>query len=84
MGLAPEKTISDVVTDFLSTAPSLKEIAAYRLPEDLQTRAHTLLEKNREGALSGDEHAEMAEFRQIDHLITLLKAKARLKLKEQP
>lgn len=77
---APQRTITDIVTDFLGSAPTLEEIAAYRLPDDLQSRAHTLLEKNRDGSLSHEERAEMEEFRQIDHLLTLVKAKARLKL----
>jgi hypothetical protein len=81
MPVAPEKTVKDVVTDFLGSAPVLEEIAAYRLPDELQERAHDLLEKNREGTLSDEEQAEMEEFRQIDHLLTLVKAKARLKLK---
>jgi hypothetical protein len=80
MAVAPEKTVSDVVTDFLSSAPTLEEIAAYRLPDELQAQAHELLDKNRAGTLSPEEHAEMEEFRQIDHLMTLVKAKARLKL----
>ena len=83
MSFAPEKTISDIVTDFLSSAPSLEEIAAYRLPDELQSRAHELLDKNSDGTLSVEERAEMEEFRQIDHLLTLIKAKARLKLKAQ-
>ena len=82
MSLAAEKTIKDVVTDFLGSAPTLAEIAAYRLPVELQARAHELLDKNREGRLSDDERAEMDEYRQIDHLLTLVKAKARLKRKE--
>ncbi len=80
---ASPKTITDIVTDFLGSAPSLEEIAAYRLPTDLQSRAHDLLEKNRKGSLSDSERAEMEEFRQLDHLLTLVKAKARLKLKAQ-
>jgi hypothetical protein len=83
MAFTPEKTVSDIVTDFLGSAPTLEAIAAYRLPDEFQARAHELLDKNREGRLSEAEHAEMAEFRQIDHLMTLVKAKARLKLKAQ-
>lgn len=83
MSVLPEKTIKDVVTDFLGSAPLLAEIAEYRLPEEFQLRAHELLEKNRDGSLSDDERAEMEEFREIDHLLTLVKAKARLKLKAQ-
>lgn len=79
MALAPAKTVSDIVTDFLGTAPTLEAIIAYRIPQDFQERAHELLDKNREGSLSGAEKSEMEEFRQIDHLMTLVKAKARLK-----
>jgi len=78
---APQKTIKDVVTDFLGSAPSLNEISGYRLPPELQERAHTLLEKNRAASVSDDERSEMEEFRQIDHLLTLVKAKAKLKPK---
>lgn len=80
---APIRTIKDVVTDFLGSAPTLEEIAAYRLPDELQERAHDLLDKNRADNLTDDERREMDEFRQIDHLLTLVKAKAKLKLKAQ-
>jgi hypothetical protein len=81
MPLASEKTIADIVTDFLGSAPTLEEIVAYRLPDELQARAHELLDKNRAGTLSDGDRAEMEDFRQIDHLLTLVKTKARLKLK---
>ncbi len=77
------RTIKEVVTDFLGAAPTLEEIADYRLPTDLQDRAHQLLDRNRAGTLTPDERNEMNEFIQIDHLMTLLKAKAHLKLKAQ-
>jgi len=78
----PIHTLKDVVTDFLGSAPSLEDIVAYRLPDDLQERAQLLLVKNREGSLSLEEREEMEEFRQLDHLMTLVKAKARLKLQK--
>ena len=83
MAEAPVRSIKEVVTDFLGSAPTLEEIAAYRLPGDLQDRAHQLLDKNRSGSLSAEEQAEMEEFRQLDHLMTLVKAKAQLRLKAQ-
>ena len=76
---APIKSIKDVVTDFLSSAPSLDEIASFKLPETLQDYAQMLLEHNRTETLTLAEQADMGEFRQIDHLLTLVKAKARLK-----
>lgn len=80
MAFIPEKTVKDVVTDFLASAPGLEEIANYRLPEPLHVRAHQLLDKNREGTLTAEERTEMDDFLDIDHLMTLVKAKARLKL----
>jgi len=83
MANTPVRSINDIVTDFLGSAPTLPEIAAYRLPNELQDRAHQLLDKNRSGNLTDEERAEMQDFRQIDQLLTLIKAKARLKLQEQ-
>ncbi len=81
MSLVIEPTAADVLSDFLSSAPSLTAIAEYRLPETLQERAHLLLEKQRDGTLSESERAEIDAFRHVDHLLTLAKAKARLRLK---
>ena len=77
MSIATEKSPKDVVTDFLASAPTADELIAYRLPDDLQARAHALLDKNREGTLTPAERDEMEEVLQIDHLIALIKAKAR-------
>jgi hypothetical protein len=41
---APVRTIFGEITDFLATSPTPEEIIAYRLPDDLQNRAHQLLE----------------------------------------
>jgi hypothetical protein len=76
---APAHTLKDIVTDFLASAPTQAAIIAYRLPPSLQERAHYLLDKNKEGQFTPEEYAELDEFRQIDHLLTLIKAKARLK-----
>jgi hypothetical protein len=75
-------SIYDDITDFLANNPAPQDIINYRLPAYFQERAHELLEKNGEGLLTAEEHKEMAEFRHIDHLLTLLKAKIRLKLKQ--
>ncbi len=83
MANAAVRSITEIVTDFLGSAPTLQEIAAYRLPNELQDRAHQLLDKSRSGSLTDEERAEMDQFRQIDHLLTLIKAKARLKLQKQ-
>ena len=78
----PVRTVIDVITDFLAANPTPEEIIAYRLPDDLQTRAHDLLERNGEDLLTPDEQQEMTEFAHVDEMMSLLKAKTRLKLRK--
>jgi hypothetical protein len=79
---APVRSVFSEITDFLATNPTPEEIIAYRLPDDLQVRAHELLDKNGEGELTSEEYNEMMDFARIDNMMTLLKAKMKLKLKK--
>lgn len=79
MADVPEQSIKDVVTDFLASGPSVDDLIAYCLPETLQERAQYLLDKKRGEGLTPVQQQEMDEFLQIDHLMALVKAKARLK-----
>lgn len=81
METAPIRTVFGAITDFLASDPTAEELIAYYLPEDLQTRAHDLLERNGEGLLSFEEEQEMYDFMRADEMMSLLKAKTRLKLK---
>ena len=80
---APARTVFNVITDFLATEPSPQEIIAYQLPEDLQARVHALLDKNGEGDLTPEEHAEMMDISRMNAMMRLLKVKMRAKLKGQ-
>ena len=79
---APVRSVFGEITDFLATNPTPEAIIAYRLPDDLQERAHELLDKNGEGELTPEEYNEMMDFARIDNMMTLLKAKMKLKLKK--
>jgi hypothetical protein len=81
MQTAPARTVFSVITDFLATNPTPEAIIAYTLPETLQARAVDLLEKNGEGELTREEHDEMMDFIRVDEMMSLLKAKMKLKLK---
>jgi len=78
---APARTVFSEITDFLATNPTPEEIIEYHLPEDLQERAHELLELNGEGELTAEERDEMFDFVRVDEMLSLLKAKMKLKLK---
>lgn len=79
----PIRTVFGEITDFLATNPTPEAIVAYELPEDLQARAHELLDKNGEGELTPEEHDEMMDFARMDQMMSLLKIKMRIKLKQQ-
>jgi type II secretory pathway component PulK len=78
---APVRTVFGEITDFLATNPTPEEIIAYRLPDDLQVRAHELLNLNSEDELTPEEHNEMLDFVRVDQMMSMLKIKMRIKLK---
>lgn len=80
MAVSRSPLLLDEITDFLALSPTPQEIIAFRPSDDLERRALDLLDKNREGRLTAEERAEMEEFMSMDHFMTLLKAKARLKM----
>lgn len=79
----PTRTVFSEITDFLSTNPTPEAIIAYHLPDDLQDRAEDLLDLNGEGLLSPEQYDEMMDYVRVDEMMSLLKAKMKLKLKKQ-
>lgn len=51
-------------------------------PRD-ETRMRELLERNNQGPLSADEHAEMEAYRQVGSFLAIIQAQARLRIKGQ-
>jgi len=80
MAAAPESTLFDEITDFLASAPTLDEIIAYKPSEFLDQRLHELLDKNSRDQLTAGERDELDEFLSMNHLLKIVKFKARLKL----
>ena len=73
------QTASEII-DFLSTGPSLSEVAAYTISKRAQERLRNLLALNEAGMLSSEEQAELDEIEQIEHIMTLLNADARKRM----
>lgn len=80
MEMSPTRTVFDVITDFLASDPTSEAILDYRLPAELEARAVQLLQLKREDRLTFDEELEMYDFIRADDMMTLFKAKTRLKL----
>lgn len=80
MSFAPERTVFDVITDFLASEPKPDQILTFHLPSDMEQYALQLLSRKREETLTLDEELEMYDFIRADDMMTLLKAKTRLRL----
>lgn len=68
--------IQNELLEFLMSAPAPQAVIAFHASEEAQARLQELLDRNREGRLSDDEHAELEEASQLNHFMMLLKAKA--------
>ena len=80
MAATPPAMLLDEITDFLATNPTPEQILAFQPSAELANRALELLRRNRENLITPDERAEMETFIRMDHFMTLLKAKTRLKM----
>jgi hypothetical protein len=55
---------------------ALWTIASAQMPEDVQTRAHALMDKNSRGAITDNEHAELEQLVERGDRLMLRKAEA--------
>ncbi|OGG51425.1 MAG: hypothetical protein A3F84_26605 [Candidatus Handelsmanbacteria bacterium RIFCSPLOWO2_12_FULL_64_10] len=72
----------DEVTSFLSSGPAPEDIVRFQPSEANQRRASDLLSRLKGGNLTPEEEAELDKLEQIEHFMRIIKAKARLHLKE--
>ena len=75
----PVRNVLDVVTDFLGSDPTDKELLAYKFSDDLQARVHYLLDRNGEGELTFDEERELEDFIRANRMLSRLKVNTRLR-----
>jgi hypothetical protein len=68
----------DELVDFFARGSSSVEILRFHPSQSAQQRATYLLERNRKGELSEDEAEELERFGQLEHLMQLVKARARV------
>ncbi len=80
MEVSAQQSVFSDLADFIASQPTLEDVIAYHVPAALEMRVHELLDKNREEGLTSEEREEMHKFLAISHLMTLAKARARLRL----
>jgi hypothetical protein len=72
--------VFEELLELLAESADAKRILAFRLSAEAQARLDELLEKNRRGALTDEDGAELDEFERVEHVVRLLKARVLQKL----
>lgn len=72
------------ILDLLISQPTSEQIIGFKVSEASQSRLQTLLQKNRETALTPAETAELDLYEQLDTLMALLKVRAYTALNSTP
>jgi len=75
------QTVAEVI-DFLSNGPSSAEVADYTVSERANERVRRLLALNEAGLLSPEERSELDEVEKLEHILIMLKAEARERIKK--
>ncbi len=70
----------DEIIELFANGSSPEKIVSFRPSKESQARVTELLRKNRTGKLSPEEEAELDEFGLLEHLMRLVKARARQKV----
>jgi hypothetical protein len=68
------------ILERLAALPTPEEVLALRPGAVLQERIEELLEKNTSGSLSPEERQEWEQYRYVEHLVRLAKARAASRL----
>lgn len=80
MATVDDSTIYEELLDLLAERVDTTRVLAFRLSEAKQDRLDALLNKNREGTLSGEERAELEAYERFEHVVRLLRARMLQKL----
>jgi hypothetical protein len=70
----------DEFVDFITSNPTTKAVSEFRLSEATEAYIDTLLEANREGAITPDALEELDEYIRLKHLMRSAKIRAFEKL----
>ena len=66
------------LVDFVASGTTSEDVANFRPSAEVQKRVTELMERERESQLTQDEAAELNAFVELEHILGLAKAKARL------
>lgn len=72
--------IFEEVADFFAAELPAEKVLAFRPSPQAQARVDELLWQSKNGSLTPDERAELDHYMQLEHIMRLVKARARARL----
>jgi hypothetical protein len=66
------------LVDFVAAGSTPEKVIAFRPSEEAQDRRLDLIERERESRLTAEEAAELNHFLELEHILRMAQAKARL------
>ncbi|HEY3453157.1 MAG TPA: hypothetical protein VGK64_01050 [Bryobacteraceae bacterium] len=73
--MATNPTYFEII-DFIFENRNLEQIIEFHPSDATQRRVEELIAKEREGTITEQEHLELEDYMQFDHIMTLMKARA--------
>jgi hypothetical protein len=83
INLPAQQKSYDEIVDLFARGASSAEVLAFRPSQETQERVRFLLERNAADELTEEEAAELERFGEVEHLMQLVKARAREYLKNK-
>jgi hypothetical protein len=68
------------IVDFIASGPSPQRLMEFRASTTAQDRVADLIQREKEGALGAEEISELEHHLQLEHIMRLAKARARLRI----
>lgn len=75
-----QSTIYEEFVEFITSSPTLEEVASFHLSETADARIEELLDRSRDGTLAPDERLELDDYVRLEHLMRKAKIRAIEKL----
>ena len=66
------------IIDFFAAGTTPEAVAAFHPSDSVQQRVAALVESSKEGSISSEQQSELDDYLQLEHLMIMAKARARM------
>jgi hypothetical protein len=68
----------DEIIDFIATGTTPEAVLAFRPSIGVQERVASLVERSKDGSITAEEQSELDDYLQLEHIMIMAKARARM------